>query len=105
MGSRVHLTAEEVLSHPWITSGGSTLILHTPRLLNKHHESLRTLEEFANKIMEVNRAMEPAVMSPFNPSNTEPLDFPMEDDPPSPSTFLQLTFPTVTCCRDEEERA
>lgn len=74
--SRVRLTAEEVLSHPWITSGGSTLVLHTPRLLNKHQESLRTLEEFANKIMEVNRAMEPAVMSPFNPSNTEPLDIP-----------------------------
>ena len=70
------LTAEEVLSHPWITSEGSTLVLHTPRVLNKHQESLRNLEEFANKIMEVNRSMEPASTAPINPSNTEPVDIP-----------------------------
>jgi len=70
------LTAEEVLCHPWITSEGSTLVLHTPRVLNKHQESLRNLEEFANKIMEVNRSMEPASTAPINPSNTEPVDIP-----------------------------
>jgi len=70
------LTAEEVLCHPWITSEGSTLVLHTPRVLNKHQESLRNLEEFANKIMEVNRSMEPASTAPINSSNTEPVDIP-----------------------------
>ena len=70
------LTAEEVLAHPWITSEGSTLALHTPRVLNKHQESLRNLEEFANKIMEVNRAMEQASTAPINPSSTEPVDIP-----------------------------
>lgn len=74
--SSLRLTAEEVLGHPWITSEGSTLVLHTPRVLNKHQESIRNLEEFANKIMEVNRAMEPASTAPINPSNTEPVDIP-----------------------------
>merc|ERR1712037_336936 len=61
MGEQWAGISYEVLCHPWI---------------NKHQESLRNLEEFANKIMEVNRSMEPASTAPINSSNTEPVDIP-----------------------------
>merc|ERR1712227_849277 len=58
--SSIRLTAEQVLSHPWITSQRSTssVILHTPIMLNQHQESIKKLDEFATKIMEANRALD-----------------------------------------------
>ena len=58
--SSIRLTAEQVLSHPWITSQRSTssVILHTPIMLNQHQESIKNLDEFATKIMEANRALD-----------------------------------------------
>merc|ERR1712183_114198 len=42
--SAARLTAEEVLSHPWITSQGSTMVLHTPVMLGKHRSTTKILE-------------------------------------------------------------
>merc|ERR1712130_1002597 len=72
--SSIRLTAEQVLSHPWLTSKMSTssVILHTPIMLNKHQESIKNLEEVATKIMEANRALETASTCP--PSG--PIDIP-----------------------------
>jgi len=55
--SVVRLTAEEVLSHPWIVNQGSTVVLHTPIMLNKHMTSIKYLEDFTTKILEAGRAM------------------------------------------------
>jgi len=77
--SVARLTAEEILSHPWIVHQRSTAVLHTPVMLNKHQESLKTLEEFASKIMEAKRALEEtsnSVQMPINANATEPLDIP-----------------------------
>merc|ERR1712066_792888 len=49
--SAARLTAEEVLSHPWIVNQGSTVVLHTPSMLNKY------LEDFTTKILEAGRAL------------------------------------------------
>merc|ERR1719415_167521 len=72
--SSIRLTAEEVLSHPWLTRKVSTssIILHTPIMLNKHQESIKNLEEVATKIMEANRALETNSTCP--PSG--PIDIP-----------------------------
>merc|ERR1712233_68959 len=72
--SSIRLTAEQVLSHPWLTSKMSTssVILHTTIMLNKHQESIKNLEEVATKIMEANRALETASTCP--PSG--PIDIP-----------------------------
>jgi len=49
--SAARLTAEEVLSHPWIVNQGSTVVLHTPSMLNNY------LEDFTTKILEAGRAL------------------------------------------------
>merc|ERR1711944_58449 len=55
--SVARLTAEEVLSHPWIVNQGSTVVLHTPIMLNKHTTSIKYLEDFTTKILEAGRAL------------------------------------------------
>merc|ERR1712079_333324 len=103
--SFIRLTAEEVLSHPWLNSKVSTssIILHTPIMLNKHQESIKNLEEVATKIMEANRALETASSCP--PSG--PIDIPVGSCQKRPTISFNLTqsmFPTVICSRGEGGR-
>ena len=55
--SAARLTAEEVLSHSWIVNQGSTVVLHTPVMLNKHKTSIKYLEDCTTKILEAGRAL------------------------------------------------
>merc|ERR1712018_233036 len=91
--SSIRLTAEEVLSHPWLTRKVSTssIILHTPIMLNKHQESIKNLEEVATKIMEANRALETASTCP--PSG--PIDIPAGR---RPTISFNLTPVNVSNC-------
>jgi len=92
----VRLTAEQVLSHPWLTSKVSTssVILHTPIMLNKHQESIKNLEEVATKIMEANRALETASTCP--PSG--PIDIPAGSGQRRPTISFNLTPVKVANC-------
>jgi len=82
--SVVRLTAEQILSHPWIVNQTkpnqrSSAVLHTPVMLNKHQESLKTLEDFASKILEAKRALEESsnpLPMPINANATEALAIP-----------------------------
>jgi len=56
--SSSRLTAEQILSHPWITHQSSRAVLHTPVMLSKHQESVKSIEEFANMIIEAKRQLE-----------------------------------------------
>merc|ERR1712123_452243 len=55
--SSIRLDAEEVLDHPWIVNGGSSNTLLTPTNLKKQ-VSIKNLEDFASKVIAVNRAVE-----------------------------------------------
>merc|ERR1719481_1465793 len=82
--SVVRLTAEQILSHSWIANQTkpnqrSSAVLHTPVMLNKHQESLKTLEDFASKILEAKRALEESsnpLPMPINANATEALAIP-----------------------------
>jgi len=49
--------ADQVLSHTWVTSGGTSNSLSTPRNLRRQ-TSIKELEDFASRAMAVNRAVE-----------------------------------------------
>lgn len=53
------LDADQVLAHPWVANGGpqTCSILQTPLNLQRQH-SIKDLEDFASRAMEVNRAVE-----------------------------------------------
>merc|ERR1711981_373147 len=55
--SAARLTAEQVLSHPWITSQGSAMVLHTPIMLSKHRTTIKYLEDCTTKILEAGRPL------------------------------------------------
>merc|ERR1719229_1619385 len=55
--SAARLTADQVLSHPWITSQGSAMVLHTPRMLGKHRTTIKYLEDCTTKILEAARPL------------------------------------------------
>jgi len=55
--SAARLTAQQVLSHPWITSQGSAMVLHTPIMLSKHRTTIKYLEDFTTKILEAGRPL------------------------------------------------
>jgi len=55
--SSVRLSADNVLAHPWIVTGGCSNALDTPRNLRRQ-TSIKELEDFANRVMAVNRAVE-----------------------------------------------
>jgi len=54
--SLTRLDADKVLEHPWIVNGGSTTALQTPTNLQKQN-SIKALEDFANRAIAVNRAV------------------------------------------------
>jgi len=58
--SAARLTAEQVLSHPWITSQGSAMVLHTPIMLSKHRTTIKYLEDCTTKILEAGRPLSEA---------------------------------------------
>merc|ERR1712076_235102 len=55
--SLTRLDADQVLDHPWIVNGGSTTALQTPTNLQKQN-SIKDLEDFANRAIAVNRTVE-----------------------------------------------
>lgn len=55
--AEVRLDSEQVLLHPWVMNGGPHTSLQTPRNLQRQ-TSLKDLEDFASRAMEVNRAVE-----------------------------------------------
>ena len=60
--AEVRLDSEQVLAHPWILNGGPNTSLQTPRNLQRQ-TSIKDLEDFASRAMEVNRAVEETVES------------------------------------------
>jgi len=58
--SAARLTADQVLSHPWITSQGSAMVLHTPIMLSKHRTTIKYLEDCTTKILEAGRPLSEA---------------------------------------------
>jgi len=75
--SAVRLTAEQVLSHPWIISQGSTMVLHTPIMLSKHRTTIKYLEDWTTKILEAGRPGDVSgVTSPIAiPPRTQTMSF------------------------------
>merc|ERR1712123_474195 len=55
--SSIRFDAVQVLDHPWIVNGGSYNTLQTPSNL-KRQTSIKELEDFANRAIAVNRAVE-----------------------------------------------
>merc|ERR1712088_485791 len=55
--SAARLTADQVLSHPWITSQGSAVALHTPIMLGKHRTTIKYLEDCTTRILEAGRPL------------------------------------------------
>lgn len=55
--SSVRLNTYEVLEHPWVMNGGPHTNLQTPHNLQRQ-ASIKDLEDFASRAMEVNRAVE-----------------------------------------------
>jgi len=72
--SNTRLDADQVLDHPWIAKGGSTTALQTPTNLQKQ-SSIKDLEDFANRAIAVNRAVEEDDNS-NNRMETAPMDIP-----------------------------
>jgi len=55
--SAKRLDADQILDHPWILNGGPTTVLQTPTNLQRQG-STKDLEDFANRAIAVNRAVE-----------------------------------------------
>merc|ERR1712106_636658 len=74
--SSIRLDAEQVLAHPWIVNGGSFNTLQTPTNL-KRQSSIKDLEDFANRTIAVNRAVEENDNSDKR-METAPVDIPIK---------------------------
>jgi len=66
--------ADLVLTHPWILNGGSTNVLKTPTNL-KRQSCLKDLEDFANRAIAVNKAVD-ADDNSHHRLETAPVDIP-----------------------------
>merc|ERR1711994_454510 len=89
--SAARLTAEEVLSHSWIVNQGSTVVLHTPVMLNKHKTSIKYLEDCTTKILEAGRALGDVVEVV---AHSSPLDIPAR----RPTMSFNLSPINVSTC-------
>merc|ERR1712106_944889 len=74
--SSTRLDAEQVLAHPWIVNGGSHNTLETPTNL-KRQTSIKELEDFANRTINVYRAVEENDNSNKR-METAPVDIPIK---------------------------
>jgi len=68
--------ADLVLTHPWILNGGSTNVLQTPVNL-KRQSCIKDLEDFANKAIALNKAVEEDDNS-HHRLQTAPVDIPVK---------------------------
>jgi len=73
----VRLDAEEVLVHPWVLNGGPNISLQTPRILQRQ-TSIKELEDFASRAMEVNRAVEETTTTTASTTNPPSSSFPIQ---------------------------
>lgn len=94
----VRLDSDQVLNHPWVLNGGPNTNLQTPLNLQRQ-TSIKDLEDFASRAMEVNRAVEETAESHFigQESRTLPIQVPWRRDtwsfdlsPPSDSSCTLL---------------
>jgi len=74
--SAKRLDADQVLDHPWVLNGGPTTVLQTPTNLQRQ-SSIKDLEDFANRVIAVNRAVE-EVDNSNQRMETAPVDIPIK---------------------------
>jgi len=82
--------ADQVLSHPWITNGRNSNNLETSRNLQRQ-TSIKDLEDFANRVMAVNRAVTEESISV---SSTPAIPIPVTKEPSS----FALSPPSMSRC-------
>jgi len=90
--SCIRLDANQVLDHPWVVNGGSSNTLQTPTNL-KRQFSIQDLEDFANRAMAVNRAVEEDDKS-NKVMGTAPVDIPVKRG----TILFDLSPPSLSTC-------
>jgi len=86
----VRLDSYQVLEHPWVANGGPNINLATPLNLQRQ-TSLKDLEDFASRAMEVNRAVEET-------AEAKAVNFPIQAPWRREAWSFDLSPPTDSAC-------
>jgi len=86
----VRLDSYQVLEHPWVANGGPHTSLQTPINLQRQ-TSLKDLEDFASRAMEVNRAVEET-------SEAKAVNFPVQAPWKREAWSFDLSPPSNSAC-------
>jgi len=94
----VRLDSYQVLEHPWVMNGGPNNSLQTPRILQRQ-TSIKDLEDFASRAMEVNRAVEETAGAEVDDTIRTTVNFQMQAAPWRREAWsFDLSPPSESAC-------